>query len=641
MIKMKKLLISIIFSPLLFSCVSTSEKNVMDNYLYYSYFGRNNYIKSIEETDSILKTGKGDVVAASIVKADYILYKGNTEEALFYILNAKKHLRKSTTIDPINEYMLYNIQSIFNIYNQNHFSRLDNFINAKKIKDEYNLIDPYYLAEENIVFYYLEHENYTKVFDIINAIFNELKSKGIKYHPVKSTFFRANSIGLREVRKYKESQANLDSAKLHAKYYNDSTQIARVYRYQSQLYFAKKQYYNALKTALKAKNLFEKYDKKNLIVIDKLLGETYYQLNDYTNAKKYLNKVINASYVYDLKTFKSASGLYQKLLKKEGKLKKAYEILKKEVEMNKEISGQNVDIELLNLELDYQKFKNNTLLKKRKQRILSILYVLVFILIALSLLIFFLYQRAIHIKKLKENQKSMKEANEKLKKINFNLDKFGKIVSHDLKAPIRSINSLTTFIEEDEPNLSESSKKYIELIHESVINTESLILNMLTLAHSENNTFTKEKIYFEEIIQQVKANLLYDINRSNAQFFFRNKPHIIYGNKLLLIQLFQNFIQNSIKYRDESRNLFIEIDYHTEENKVTIQDNGIGIDSRNLDKLFEAYNQQKFESIDKGIGLGLYITKTIADLHEIIIKIKSKPNEGTLISLHFKKDTIL
>ncbi|APD06803.1 histidine kinase [Flavobacteriaceae bacterium UJ101] len=635
---MKSLLFSHIF---LFFFTFADDENIADNTLYRLYYGQNKYTAAVEKADSILKIGKGDLITANIIKADYILYRGNTQKALAYIINAKKLLQEKETIDPVNQYMLYYIQSAFNVYDNNYFNRLDNFVNAKKIKEEYGLIDPYYLTEENIVFYYNDNKNYTKTFSIIHSVFTELKNHNIKYHPIKSALFRANSIALRETKKYVQSQSNLDSAMLYAHYYNDSTQIARVYKYQSELYFAKKQYQKALKTALHAKELFEKYDQKNLLVIYELLGKIYYQLEDFVNSKKYLQKVVvNPPYIFNLKIFKNASYLYQQLLRKEGNINKAYEILKNEIAIQRKISGQNVDIKLHNLELDYQKFKNNATLKKRKQRTLSILYILVFVLIGMGLLSLLLYQRSINIKKLKQTQKSIEKANKKLKNINFKLNKFGKIVSHDLKAPIRSIDSLTTFIEEDEPNLSESSKKYIELIHESVMTTENLILNMLTLARSEHNTLSKNKVHFNEIIKQVKANLLYDINRSNAQIILKNSPHIIYGNKLLLIQLFQNLIQNSIKYREGNRNLLIELDYDSVERKMTIQDNGIGIDSKNLDKLFEAYNQLQFESTDKGIGLGLYITKTIANLHDITIKIESKINEGTLINLYFKENTI-
>ncbi len=105
-------------------------------------------------------------------------------------------------------------------------------------------------------------------------------------------------------------------------------------------------------------------------------------------------------------------------------------------------------------------------------------------------------------------------------------------------------------------------------------------------------------------------------------------------------QLFQNFIQNAIKYRNKKVPIVIELDYITSEQKITIKDNGIGIDVEDTEILFEVYHQQKFELVKEGVGIGLYIAKMIVALHRIKIKIHSKVNERTTIELYFNEDVI-
>ncbi len=623
---------------LLFQTSLFSQINISENELFSDYFGNEEYDLVYKKTDEILEKGNHrEKITANLIKANYILYKDDTKKAFQYIEKAKTLL--DIKKDPINLYVYYYNEALYYMYERKSFERLNSIVKAVKIKKEYNIIDSFFLIEYNLIDYYLGTENYPKVLSISNSVINQLKNNKIKYSSIKSAMFRFNAIASRNIEKYDVAKEYLDSAMFYAKYYNDSTQIARVTKYQADLFLDIKQYDQAFKTTLKAEKLFKKHDTKNINVIYSLLGYIYFEKKQYDEAKKYLKKALDDDILY-LSDYIKTSQYYRTILEKENKIEQAYLTMIKEDSIRNAISGQSVDSKILNLELDYKEFQNKAILQKNKERIWWFIYILAFSLISIGLLSFSLYQRSINIKKLKNHQKKIEKANKKLKKVNFKLNKFGKIVSHDLKAPIHSIGSLATFIEEDEPQLSENSKKYLNLIHESVMTTENLILNMLTFAQSENNIIEKKHVTFDEIIEQIKINLFYDINRSKANIVVHNKPEFIYGKKILLTQFFQNFIQNSIKYRDENRPLIINIDYHAFEKKITLQDNGIGIHSDDLNKLFRAYNQQSFESIDRGIGLGLYIIKNIAELHDITIKIDSNINEGTLISLFFNENYI-
>ncbi len=618
----------IFYLILLFQIPLFSQINISENELFNDYFGNEEYYLVYKKTDEILKKGNHqDRITANLIKANYILYKHDTKKALQYIEKAKALLDLKK--DPINLYVYYYNKALYYMYEKKSFERLNSVVKAVKIKKEYNIIDSFFLIEYDLIDYYLATENYHKALSISNSVIDQLKNDRIKYSSIKSAMFRFNAIASRNIEKYDVAKEYLDSAMFYAKYYNDSTQIARVTKYQADLFLDLKQYDKAYKKALKAEKLFKKHDTKNISAIYSLFGFIYFEQKQYDKAKVYLKMALDNDIRY-LSQYIKTSKHYRTILEKEKKIEEAYLTIIKEDSIKNAISG------ILNLELDYKEFQNKAILEKNKKRIWWFINMLIISLIGIGLLSFLLYQRSINIKELKNHQKKIENANKKLKKVNFKLNKFGKIVSHDLKAPIRSIGSLATFIEEDEPQLSENSKKHLNLIHESVMATENLILNMLTFAQSENNIFEKKHVTFDEILKQVKINLFYDINRSKANIIVHNKPEFIYGKKILLIQLFQNFIQNSIKYRDENRSLIIDIDYHPLEKKITLQDNGIGIHSDDLNKLFKA----SFESIDRGIGLGLYITKTIAELHNITIKMDSSINEGTLINLLFKENYI-
>ncbi|MFV0237798.1 MAG: ATP-binding protein [Flavobacteriales bacterium] len=615
-----------------------SQINITENQLFNDYFGEEEHELANRKADRLVEEGNHqEKITANLIKCGYTLYKYDTKEALQYLNKARALL--DIEEDPVNLYMYFYSKGIYNMYLNKSFEQLKNFVEAVKIKKKYDIIDPLFVVESGLMQYYMKIKNYSKVFSMSNSILKQLEVNKTKYSAIKSSLFRLKAIASRNVKKYDDSKRFLDSAMLYAKYYNDSTQIARGIKYQADLLLDLKQYDKALEIALKAKALFERHDHKNMAVIYSLLGFIAFEQKQYDKSKMYLKKAIDYD-AYSLYEYIKTSQYYRAILEREGETEKAYWYLRKEDSIRNVISGKDIDNKILGLELNYQEFQNHAILEKSENRIKWIAYILIFSLIGVSLLSILLYRRHKDIKKLKKTQKEIKDTNKKLKKVNFKLEKFGKIISHDLKSPIRSIGSLVTFILEDEPNLSENSKKYINLILDSVVSTENLILNLLTLARAENNSFERSKVSFNQIIQQVKANVLYDTGKSNTKIHVIRKPQFIYGNKILLIQLFQNFIQNAIQYRDKSQPLIIEIDYHEEEHKITLQNNASKINPDNLDKLFKAYNQESLESVDQDMGLGLYITKTVANFHEININITTQEQSKIIINLYFQEQHI-
>ncbi len=163
---------------------------------------------------------------------------------------------------------------------------------------------------------------------------------------------------------------------------------------------------------------------------------------------------------------------------------------------------------------------------------------------------------------------------------------------------------------------------------------------MLALAKSNDKNISREKVNTWVIFRAVESNLLKMISDSNAKIIYNERlPIFITGNQSLLIQLFQNIIQNSIKYARKGVDPLVEISA-VESGKSTIfyiKDNGVGIKEDKKGYLFNAFSQENFESLDKGVGLGLYITKKIADIHNAKITINSNDKNGTIVGIIFNK----
>lgn len=220
------------------------------------------------------------------------------------------------------------------------------------------------------------------------------------------------------------------------------------------------------------------------------------------------------------------------------------------------------------------------------------------------------------------------------------MENFSHILSHDLRAPIHSIRNLTENILEEDIQMSEDSKESLQLIHLCSSNSIALITNIMVYIRSKNVEMTKEHVECEEIFSTVQSNLLYEIVHSGAQITITDGfPETIYGNKVLLIQLFQNLIQNAIKYRREGLVPEVKLSFESNQNaeEIRIVDNGMGIKPDKVNGLLDAFAQSEFSSIEKGIGLGLSISRNIMRLHDGDITISSEHGESTTVCLIFPK----
>lgn len=216
------------------------------------------------------------------------------------------------------------------------------------------------------------------------------------------------------------------------------------------------------------------------------------------------------------------------------------------------------------------------------------------------------------------------------------LELFSYKVAHDVNSPIKSILGITN-LALNEPNDTNELKMYFELVQESIKQLMDT-LNQVnkTLRIQKANTYS-ELINFKQIIFDVKKSLAYLPGYRTIRF--EENIEIIpdfYFDKLIINSLFQNLIDNAIKYQKESQNdPHIKINVSIVEDnftKITITDNGIGIIAdlqKNIFKLFyRATNQAS------GNGIGLYTLRYAIEKVGGHIKFESIENIGTTFTIY-------
>ncbi len=256
---------------------------------------------------------------------------------------------------------------------------------------------------------------------------------------------------------------------------------------------------------------------------------------------------------------------------------------------------------------------------------------------SLAILIFFI--------RLMENQesemlKAIEDKNlalEKLEKKHEEMVVFNNMMNHDIKAPLRSIKGFTTLLQR-KTNPTNTQKQYLDFIAGSTENLETLISNLLILSKASSTNSTRTLVSLNDLIDKITKDLSFDIQKSGACIQVEPLPQI-YGFPEGLKTVFLNLLTNSIKYQPltEGHRPEIHISHRHEAGKelIYIQDNGIGIEEKYLEKLFTPFIRSPQVLEYEGTGLGMVICKKIMDNHQGDISYEKNELPGTCILLTF------
>ncbi|WP_281225645.1 PAS domain S-box protein [Flavobacterium aquiphilum] len=246
---------------------------------------------------------------------------------------------------------------------------------------------------------------------------------------------------------------------------------------------------------------------------------------------------------------------------------------------------------------------------------------------------YFAIEEDITARKILEEQKEQLLAS--LEKSNNDLEEYAQIVSHDLKSPLRSINSLIYWIkEEDGANLREQSIQYLDMIEGKIEKMDRLIEGILTYSKINNeNTEILQPVNTQEVVRNIINTI--DIPK-NVKIVTSDKMPVIKADKFRIQQLFQNLIGNAVSYSDKPQGL-VEVNVEESESHYvfSVKDNGPGIAEEHFEKIFKTF--QSLGSNEKSTGLGLSIVKKIVDYYKGKIWIESELGNSTIFYVQLNK----
>jgi signal transduction histidine kinase len=229
-----------------------------------------------------------------------------------------------------------------------------------------------------------------------------------------------------------------------------------------------------------------------------------------------------------------------------------------------------------------------------------------------------------------EKQKS------ELQQSNADLQMFASIASHDMRAPLRTIASFLQLLErKNQERFDETDKQYLKFAINGAKHLEKMIEDLLTYSKLEKDLGECVLIDLNKVATIVEHNLKTFINEKNAVLNIGKLPSVP-GHQSLMIQLFQNIINNGIKYnRSKVPTISVNDVSDNRETIIAITDNGIGIPEAQRKKAFKMFSRLHSASEFEGSGIGLAMCQKIMDYYKGRIWIEDAPQGGSVFYLAF------
>lgn len=226
------------------------------------------------------------------------------------------------------------------------------------------------------------------------------------------------------------------------------------------------------------------------------------------------------------------------------------------------------------------------------------------------------------------NRLSINNKNQELEKAYNELSRFVYSASHELRAPLVSVLGLVEIAKHDETS---KDNQYLPLIEKSILKLDSFVRNIVNYYQNKESENSAVEINIRGLIDEALESILFhqdlpgidiDINVNTTQEFFNDKTRF----QMVL----NNLISNGIKYQREdepNKKLSITVDESDGGIKLTVSDNGIGVEKEDMENLFDMF--YRATSQNTGSGIGLYIVREAINKLEGNIEVNSEPGEGT------------
>ena len=217
-----------------------------------------------------------------------------------------------------------------------------------------------------------------------------------------------------------------------------------------------------------------------------------------------------------------------------------------------------------------------------------------------------------------------------LKRSNEELEQFAYIASHDLQEPLRMVSSYCQLLERRyKDKLDGDAGEFIRFAVDGATRMQTLINDLLAFSRVGRHGKAMQPVSLQGALDMACANLKRAIAEAKVEIAADPLPKVM-GDDTQLAQLFQNLIENAIKFRREDpARIRVSASETPEGYEVAVQDNGIGMEPQYAERIFLMFQRLHDRTKYAGNGIGLAICKKIVERHEGRIRVESEPGKGS------------
>ncbi len=243
-----------------------------------------------------------------------------------------------------------------------------------------------------------------------------------------------------------------------------------------------------------------------------------------------------------------------------------------------------------------------------------------------------------------EKNERLALTNDELSRRNREMDEFTYVVSHDLQEPLRTSIAFSEFLLRDHAaRLDPEGREFVGHIIDASRRMRALINDLLALSRVGKVTGEFGVVSLDELTSVIRTDLNALIRSKQAEVRVPEPLPDVWGHRARLGQLVSNLIANGLKYNDKPEP-FVEITAAADDDRLTLafRDNGIGIDPRHHDAIFQLFRRLHTREEYEGTGAGLAICAKIVEAHAGRIWVESAPGVGStfFVTLHCPPDAL-
>ena len=242
----------------------------------------------------------------------------------------------------------------------------------------------------------------------------------------------------------------------------------------------------------------------------------------------------------------------------------------------------------------------------------------------------------------------LKKVEAELKQKNEALQDFSYVASHDLREPLRKVVSFTDILQEDYAEaLDEGGKDIFGRIINATQRMQDLLSALLQYSRIGWKPENAKPVELNKVVEEAIKNLSVQIEQTQADITLEKLPEVE-GDETLLTQLFQNLLNNALKFSQEGHPPRVRITSEpvkmaaaapsrqkrdTEGVRIQVKDNGIGFKPESAETVFKPFQRLHGRSEYPGTGMGLAICQRIVERHGGVISVKSQPGKGSIFEV--------